>query len=85
MVDVRKAIQAVAKFGCEAGYNSPGMFIVIVPGEGEEMTRVVPVSVYELEWISGAVDAADFQKRLNKVCNTDLSKIDSAIPACVPA
>jgi hypothetical protein len=79
-IDVSKAIQNIKQFGCEAGYNSPGMFIVIVPpASEEELTRVVPVSVYELEWISLAEDDEAFKKRLNAVRRTELSKINSAI------
>jgi hypothetical protein len=79
-VDVKKAIQNLMAFGCEAGYESPGMFIVIVPSDSEEeVTKVIPVSVHELEWLAGAKDAAAFKMRLSAVCITDLSKINSAI------
>jgi hypothetical protein len=80
-VDVKKAIQAVGKFGCEAGYDSPGMFLVIVPAASdEEMSSVIPVSVHELEWIAGADDETAFKKRLAAVRITELSKVNSAIP-----
>jgi len=79
-IDVKKAIQTLMTFGCEAGYESPGMFLVIVPpATAEEMIKAVPVSVHELEWLAGAEDAASFTKRLDAVCFTDLSKINTAI------
>jgi hypothetical protein len=81
-VDVSKAITAISGFGCEAGYESPGMFIVIVPSpDDSELDRVIPVSVHELKWISGAADADKFKRRLNRVSVTSLSKLNSAIPA----
>ena len=65
-VDVQKAIEKVESFGYSAGYLQPQTFLITEP-KTVERPKMVPVSVYELEYVADTDDKKEFENRLNGV------------------